>query len=436
MAELQNAVFWIETEKILPNPYQPRREFDERNLKDLAESIRQYGVLQPLVVTRREDPHDDGSISVAYELIAGERRLRASKLAGVKEVPCVVRVGDDNRSKLELAIIENIQREDLNAVDRAKSFQQLADEFKLSWSDIGKKVGKSREYVSNTVRILMLPQEILDALVQGKISEGHTRPLLMLIDKPAEQITLFKEMLMRKMTVREAESLARRVAYEKVRKKSLMANPEVVDLEERLAESLGTRVHIEPKEKGGKITIDYFSYDELLSLSSIIKNAGVNKNHEGMFDKIRKEMNLNSSSSLADAVVMERVNSEIQNNSDLSVYKPEIKNEIQNQDQNHLEIKNENETSVINIENKQENIVINKENENILPVVENNENLPAVENKEEHVGEILVRDAFNQENHEEINHDEEKLEDDRSKEEIKADEEREDDLYDIRNFSL
>ncbi len=290
MGELQNAVFWIETNKILPNPYQPRREFDERSLKDLAESIRQYGVLQPLVVTRKEESKEDGSISVSYELIAGERRLRASKIAGIKEIPCVVRTGDDNRTKLELAIIENIQREDLNSVDRAKSFQQLADEFKLSWAEIGRKVGKSREYVSNTVRILMLPQEILEALVAGKISEGHTRPLLMLVDKREEQITLFKEMLMRKMTVREAESLARRSAREKVRKKSLLANPEVLNLEENLAESLGTRVRIEPKEKGGKITIDYFSEDELFALANLIKKAGVEKTHEGMFDKIKKNI--------------------------------------------------------------------------------------------------------------------------------------------------
>jgi len=395
MAELQNAVFWIETDKILPNPYQPRREFDQNNLKDLAESIRQYGVLQPLVITRREDAHEDGSISVSYELIAGERRLRASKLAGVKEVPCVVRVGDDNRSKLELAIIENIQREDLNSVDRAKSFQQLADEFKLSWSDIGKKVGKSREYVSNTVRILMLPQEILDALVSGKISEGHTRPLLMLIDKPIEQVTLFKEMLMRKMTVREAESLARRVAFEKVRKKSLMSNPEVVDLEERLAESLGTRVHIEPKEKGGKITIDYFSYDELLSLTTIIKKAGTGKTHEGMFDKIRKDMNLDISSPLTEAIVMEKANQDIEL----------IPNDL----------------SIIDI----------KDNQNTLPVVENIEN---------HIGEILKVDNIENNvlynNYQNISSELENLEDDRSKEEIKRDEERLEDIYDISNFSL
>ena len=400
MAELQNAVFWIETDKIVPNPYQPRREFDQNNLRDLAESIRQYGVLQPLVVTRQEDPHEDGSISVKYELIAGERRLRASKLAGVKEVPCVVRVGDDNRSKLELAIIENIQREDLNSVDRAKSFQQLADEFKLSWADIGKKVGKSREYVSNTVRILMLPQEILDALVAGKISEGHTRPLLMLIDKPAEQITLFKEMLMRKMTVREAESLARRVAYEKIRKKSLMMNPEVIDLEERLAESLGTRVHIEPKEKGGKITIDYFSHDELLALAGIMKNAGKEKTHEGMFDKIKKEMNVDVASPLASAFVSHNVNEELNKNEDIHTLPKE------NNDPHTLPIENSVST------------------------------LPSVIDPEDHAGELIIKVAEEAKNYSEDTIDDYKLEDDRSKEEIREDEEREDDLYDIKNFSL
>jgi len=294
MAELQNAIFWLEADKILPNPYQPRREFDLTSLKELAESIRQYGVLQPLVVTRSEQINEDGSIQVSYELIAGERRLRAAKLSGLREVPCVVRTGDENRNKLELAIIENIQREDLNPVDRAKSFQQLAEEFKLSWTEIGKKVGKSREYVSNTVRILMLPQDILDALASGKISEGHTRPLLMLIDKKEEQITLFKEMMMRKMTVREAENLARRVAFEKIRKKDLYMNPEVVETEEKLAASLGTRVHIEPKERGGKIVIDYFSHEEFLQLTNLLRKAGETKNFKCSFEKMKEEIHLDS----------------------------------------------------------------------------------------------------------------------------------------------
>ncbi len=287
--KIQNAIFWIEVEKIVPNPYQPRREFDEDRLKELSDSIRQYGILQPLVVSRKEDVLENGSISVRYELIAGERRLRASKLAGLAQVPVIVRVGDDNREMLELAIIENLQREDLNAVDRAKSFQRLADEFKLTWTDVGKKLGKSREYVSNTVRILMLPQDILDALSKGLITEGHTRPLLMLIERPEEQMTLFKEMLIRKMTVREAEKIARTIAFEKIRKRSLFMTPEVVDTEEKLAEALGTRVQIEPREKGGKILIEYFSHDEFLALSVLLKQAGKEKNHKGMFDTIREQ---------------------------------------------------------------------------------------------------------------------------------------------------
>lgn len=289
MGNIENSIFWIEIEKIVPNPYQPRREFDEDRLKELSDSIRQYGVLQPLVVSRQETMLENGGVKVEYELIAGERRLRASKLAKLTQVPVVVRTGDDSRAKLELAIIENLQREDLNSVERAQSFQRLADEFKLTWADVGRKMGKSREYVSNTVRILMLPQDILDAIAKRKISEGHTRPLLMLIDRPSEQMTLFKEMMVRKMTVREAEQIARRIAFEKVRKKDLFMTPEVVDMEESLAETLGTRVQIEPRERGGRIWIDYFSHEELLALSIAIRKAGEEKTHKGMFDTLKDE---------------------------------------------------------------------------------------------------------------------------------------------------
>ncbi len=289
MATMENAIFWIEVDKIHPNPYQPRREFEEVALAELAESIKQYGILQPLVISRDEIHNSDGSIETRYELIAGERRLRATKLANISQVPCIIRIGHDGREKLELAIIENVVRADLNPVERAMAYQQLAEEFKFNWVDIAKKVSKSREYVSNTVRILMLPQEMLDALTKGKISEGHTRPLLMLTDRAEEQATLFKEMLLRKMTVREAERLARRIAYDKVRKKSVFVTPEVVEMEENLANSLGTRVTIEPKERGGKISIDYFSHDELLGITNMLKIAGVSKTHQGMFDKIRAE---------------------------------------------------------------------------------------------------------------------------------------------------
>src|SRR6267142_4246309 len=154
---MNDAIFWIEVEKIVPNPYQPRHEFDEAKLKDLSESIRMYGVLQPLLVTRKE-VYKDGGMNVEYELISGERRLRASKLAGLARVPALSRTSDqEGRVKLELAIIENLQREDLNAVDRARSFDRLSKEFGLKLQQIADKVGKSREYVSNSMRILLLP---------------------------------------------------------------------------------------------------------------------------------------------------------------------------------------------------------------------------------------------------------------------------------------
>ncbi|MBX4188976.1 ParB/RepB/Spo0J family partition protein [Candidatus Parcubacteria bacterium] len=258
------AIFWIEVDKIHPNPYQPRREFDEMALKSLADSIRQYGVLQALVVTRKEVEKPEGGLATEYELIAGERRLRAARLAGLSQVPAQVRNGEEtDLMKLELAIIENIQREDLNPVDRARAFEKLAREFGFKHAEIGKKVGKSREYVSNTLRILMLPEPMLQALAEGKITEGHTRPLMMLTDRPEEQDTLFKEILYKKLNVRDAEGIARRIATERARKQM---DPELVDLEERFQESLGTRVHIEKRENGGKLTIDFFSPEDLRSL--------------------------------------------------------------------------------------------------------------------------------------------------------------------------
>lgn len=269
-----NAVFFIEVNKIRPNPFQPRRDFDEARLNELAESIRMYGVLQPLVVTRKEVFTEEGGLTTEYELIAGERRLRASKKAGLKEVPALIRSRDeDDRVKLELAIIENLQREDLNPVDRARSFQQLAKQFNLKHTEIGKKVGRSREYVSNTIRLLLLPEEMLNALSEKKITEGHTRPLLMLCDRPEEQLTLFKEIMLKKMTVREAEKISRKIAYDKVRKKERMFDPDIVELEQEVGNTLGTRVHIEPKEKGGKIQIDYFTEDDLRKILYFIKNG-------------------------------------------------------------------------------------------------------------------------------------------------------------------
>ena len=261
-----DSIFWVEVERIKPNPFQPRRNFDEVALASLAESIRQYGVLQPLTVTRREIERPGEGIFVEYELIAGERRLRASKLAGIAAVPVVIRTNEDSdRMKLELAIIENLQREDLNAIDRAVAFARLANEFNLKHTEIGKRVGKSREYVSNTLRILLLPQEMQDALGRAEISEGHTRPLLMLVDRVEEQMTLFKEIVTRRITVRDAEALARRVAIDKVRHHALVS-PDLLSLEKQLSERLGTRVRIEKKDTGGKLMIDFFSPEDLTAI--------------------------------------------------------------------------------------------------------------------------------------------------------------------------
>jgi ParB family transcriptional regulator, chromosome partitioning protein len=267
-----DAIFWIDVEKIKPNPFQPRKEFDQAALNALAESIRQYGVLQALVVTRKEFHKPEGGMGVEYELIAGERRLRASRIAGLNQVPALIRAGEDNDlMKLELAIIENIQREDLNPIDRARAFNQLVKDFNFKHSQIAEKVGKSREYVSNTLRILALPETILQGLAENKITEGHTRPLLMLIDRPLEQETLFKEIVFKKLNVREAELIARKIATERARKKERMIDPAIIELEGQLQESLGTRVQIERTENGGKVHIDFFSNDDLVAIINLLQ---------------------------------------------------------------------------------------------------------------------------------------------------------------------
>ncbi len=268
----RNAIFWVEVDKIQPNPFQPRKDFDDNALQSLADSIKQYGVLQPLVVTRKEEQTEDGGLKVYYELVAGERRLRASKLAGLTQVPVLIRDKEDtDQEKLELAIIENLQREDLNPIDKALAFKQLVDKFGMTHVQIAKKVGKSREYVSNALRLLMLPEDIQRAIANGVISEGHARPLLMLSDKPEEQQTLFKEITMQKLTVRESEHIARSVATDKVRKQNI--SPEIIKLEKELTESLGTRVRIEHKDgEVGRVHIDFSSKDDLFHLVDLVKH--------------------------------------------------------------------------------------------------------------------------------------------------------------------
>src|SRR3989338_5021539 len=207
-----DSIFWIEIEKIEPNPYQPRREFNVEALQDLAHSIREHGVLQPILVTKREIETQSG-LDVRYQLIAGERRWRAAKLAGLSQIPAVIRRGmPDDRLKLELALIENVQREDLNPMERARAYKQLVDEFHLMQKEIAGRIGKSRETVSNTLRLLTLPVDIQQGLHKGKITEGHARAVLIAGDDQTKQFEVYNAILLDRLNVREAENRARHVS--------------------------------------------------------------------------------------------------------------------------------------------------------------------------------------------------------------------------------
>ena len=207
----------------------------------------------------------EGGLESVYELIAGERRLRASKLAGLKQVPVVIRQGESNLTKLELAIIENLQREDLNAIDRARALAKLIEEFGISHAECAAKIGKSREYVSNSLRLLTLPEYMQGAIVAREINEGHARPLMSLNDKPEERETLFKEIILKRLSVRQAERIARSIAQERVHKKN-RKSPEMVEIEKSLTETLGTRVIIEQNAEGGRLLIEFFSPGDLQQL--------------------------------------------------------------------------------------------------------------------------------------------------------------------------
>ncbi len=313
MSLYSTSIFFIDTDKIDPNPYQPRKEFDDATLRDLSDSIRQYGVLQPLTVSRIEIERQDGSgLETRYELIAGERRLRASKFAGLKQVPVIIREGDDSKMKLELAIIENLQREDLNAVDRARAFMRLIDEFNLTHAEVGRKMGKSREYVSNSLRILQMSQEILDALQAGQIMEGHTRPLMMLNSRLDEQNTLFKEIMYKKLSVREAERIARRIAVDRVRKRELLPDSNIMSIEDELQERLGTRVHIQRKADGGKITIDFFSDADLEEILVLLKSKEIERQGT-MLERFEREKAAPPLNLVTEEVFVEPSPEELQN---------------------------------------------------------------------------------------------------------------------------
>ncbi len=259
----EDHIFHIEIEKIKPNPSQPRRHFSEDAVKELAYSIREFGFLQPLVVTKTELETASG-VEVAYELIAGERRLRAAQFLGLAQVPAIVRNIHLEREKLELAVIENIQREDLNPIETARALARLQDEFRLTQREIAAKLGKSREVVANTVRLLSLPMYVQEALEKQELTESHGR-LLLSIEDPASQKKLFDDILFRGMTTRE---LKERVHAAKPRKVSPhdALPPEVKMMEEKLTMELGTPVKIEHAAGTGKIVITFYSEEELESI--------------------------------------------------------------------------------------------------------------------------------------------------------------------------
>lgn len=260
------SIFWVEVDKVEPNPYQPRQEFSEEALRGLAGSIREHGVLQPILLSKREIDTPTG-LEVRYQLIAGERRWRAAKLAGLSQVPAVIRRGvPDDRLKLELALIENLQREDLNGIERAKAFKQLVDEFHLVQREIAARIGKSREAVTNTLRLLSLPQEIQDAVARSAINEGHARAILMVGDDTSKQLAVYRGILDDKLNVREAENRARQVGERQLRPKPRayrVQDPEMREVQSRLQEVFGTKVRLERLGERGKIVMEFYSEEEM-----------------------------------------------------------------------------------------------------------------------------------------------------------------------------
>ncbi len=262
------AVFQLEVDRIRPNPQQPRRIFDDAALRDLAASIREFGVLQPITVTKVEREVPTGT-AVEYELIAGERRLMASKIAGLERIPAIIRRPTMERERLELAIIENLQREDLNGIEMARAYSRLQDEFRMTQREIASRLGKSREVIANTVRLLDLPQEVQEAIQQNKISDSHGR-LLLSVDDPALQRKLFQDLINRQMTTRELRDQVGGVRAAKkagasggVAASDAQLSPELRALQEKLAMELGAPVKISVSGDSGKITISFYSKEEL-----------------------------------------------------------------------------------------------------------------------------------------------------------------------------
>jgi len=259
---IKEAVFNIDINKIYPNPYQPRKKFKEEALKDLAESIKQHGILQPIVVAEINEGGEK-----KYQIIAGERRYRASKLAGFSTIPAILKNEKTNKEHLEIAILENIQREDLTPLEKAISYKQLVDEFGMTHAQIGERVGKGRVSVSNTIRLLDLSDDVKKALESEEISENHARAILSL-PEGAMQSRLLNEVKTQKLSARNTEVAARSI-LKKPSKSMANNDPFVTDAVVKLERYLGTKVLIKPKKHvsdGGEIIVKYFSNEDLKNI--------------------------------------------------------------------------------------------------------------------------------------------------------------------------
>jgi ParB family chromosome partitioning protein len=243
----------VPVESIQPNPFQPRQEFDPEKLAELATSIREHGIIQPLVARQEGNQ---------FTLVSGERRWRAARQAGLSQVPVVVRELA-NEQLMMLALIENLQRENLNAIEEAEAFQRLVDEFDLTQEELAQTIGKSRPAIANSLRLLSLPEEIRLGVSRETISAGHARALLAL-NGYSQQLDLYKEIVKRGLSVRATENLVRGILSPKRIKPQVKAvDPQLLAVEESLISRLGTQVRITPKAKGGRIEIEYYGAEDL-----------------------------------------------------------------------------------------------------------------------------------------------------------------------------
>ena len=262
-AVVKNEIIYLHPDKIKPNPFQPREEFNQEHIEELAQSIKEKGVIQPLLVRRQGD---------FYELIAGERRLRACNSLGIKEIPTIVKEVDD-RDSLEYALIENIQREDLNPIEEAHAYQHLIDKFQVTQEKISEALGKARATIANTLRLLKLPHEIQEEMKKGRISFAHGRALLELEDEN-QQRRLAQEVIAKALSVRELETLIKTHRPKGIRRRApSVREPFVAVLEEELQHALSTKVRISKMKKRGHIFIEFYSQEDLERIAKIIRGG-------------------------------------------------------------------------------------------------------------------------------------------------------------------